>query len=76
MPSIQIKDVPEEVHRVLRSRAALFGQSLQEFLLGLLTEEAQSPTLDEILDEAGSLTGGYGSLEDGVRYIREDRDSR
>jgi plasmid stability protein len=32
MPSVQIKNVPPEMHRVLRLRAAA-GQSLQEYLL-------------------------------------------
>ncbi|MGH3595358.1 MAG: FitA-like ribbon-helix-helix domain-containing protein, partial [Mycobacterium sp.] len=32
MPSVQIKDVPENVHRVLRERAARAHQSLQEYL--------------------------------------------
>src|SRR5438309_995254 len=33
MPSVQIKDVPAEVHATLRRRAATAGQSLQEYLL-------------------------------------------
>jgi antitoxin FitA len=40
MPSVQIKDVPDEVHAVLRRRAALNGQSLQEYLLDRLACEA------------------------------------
>ena len=32
MTSVQIKDVPEETHRVLRRRAAEAHQSLQEYL--------------------------------------------
>ena len=46
MPSIQIKDVPTPVHATLRRRAAAAGQSLQEYLLERLTEDAQTPTLD------------------------------
>ena len=33
MPSVQIKDVPAEVHAELRRRAGAAGQSLQEYLL-------------------------------------------
>lgn len=40
MPSVQIKNVPDEVHRVLRQRAANAGQSLQEFLLTQLERQA------------------------------------
>ena len=44
MPSIQVKDVPADVHATLRRRAAAAGQSLQEYLLARLTEEATTPT--------------------------------
>jgi antitoxin FitA len=54
MPSIQIKGVPERTLGVLRRRAAAAGQPLQEYLLQLLIDEADRPTLDEVLDSAGS----------------------
>ncbi|WP_109474338.1 FitA-like ribbon-helix-helix domain-containing protein [Ornithinimicrobium cavernae] len=73
MPSIQIKDVPEETHAVLRRRAAAAHQSLQEYLLTRLVEEAARPTLDEILDRAGSRSGGEVPLADAVSAIRSDR---
>jgi plasmid stability protein len=40
MPSVHIKNVPPDVHALLRSRAAAAGQSLQEYLLERLTEDA------------------------------------
>ena len=43
MPSVQIKDVPEETHAVLRRRAAEAHQSLQEYLRSRLIEEASRP---------------------------------
>jgi hypothetical protein len=52
MPSIQIKDVPEETHAVLSRRAATAQESLQEYLRSQLIEAASSPTLDEVLDRA------------------------
>ena len=76
MPSIQIKDVPENVHAVLRRRAAAAGQSLQEYLLDRLTEEASLPTMDEVLDRAGGRSGGSLSPETAARILREERDSR
>ena len=50
MPSVQIKNVPEDVHRTLRTRAAASGQSLQEFLLALLVEEARFEPPDVVFD--------------------------
>jgi antitoxin FitA len=76
MPSIQIKNVPPDVHRVLRRRAAEAGMSLQEYLLAKLTEEARQPTLNEFLERVGQRTGGRMSLKEAVEYIRADRDSR
>ena len=66
MPSIQIKDVPAGVHATLRRRAAVAGQSLQEYLLGRLIEDAEMPTLDEVLDRAGSDSGGHFTSEETV----------
>ena len=76
MPSIQIKNVPPDVHGVLRRRAAEAGMSLQEYLLAELTEQARRPTLEEVLEEAGRQTGGRLSAAEAVKFIREDRDSR
>ncbi|MEO1064491.1 MAG: hypothetical protein AAFZ07_23985 [Actinomycetota bacterium] len=76
MPSIQVKDVPDDVHAVLRRRAATAGQSLQEYLLGLLTDEASTPTLDEVLDRAGGRAGGRVTTAMANDAIRADRDAR
>jgi hypothetical protein len=62
MTNIQIKGVPERTHAVLRKRAAAAHQSLREYLLQHLIEEADRPTLDEVLDSAGCGTGGSVSL--------------
>jgi antitoxin FitA len=75
MPSVQIKDVPPDVHAVLRQRAAEAGQSLQEYLLGRIIAEARQPTLDELLRRAGGRAGGSTRLQDATRLIREDRDA-
>jgi plasmid stability protein len=45
MPSVQIKNVPEETHRVLRQRAATAHQSLQEYLRSKLIADASQPTV-------------------------------
>lgn len=76
MPSVQIKDVPEDTHAVLRRRAAAAHQSLQEYLLARLIDEASQPTLDEVLDRAGGRAGGSVPLKAAVAAVRADRDSR
>ena len=74
MPSVQIKDVPDPVHAVLRRRAAAAGQSLQEYLLGRLVEEATRPTVDEVLDRAGARAGGSVSFKASRATVRSDRE--
>jgi plasmid stability protein len=76
MPSVQIKDVPEQTHAVLRRRAAAAHQSLQEYLRTKLIDEASRPTLDEVLDRASGRAGGLMSLESAAKAIREDRAGR
>lgn len=76
MPSVQIKDVPEETHRVLRQRAADAHQSLQEYLRSRLIEDASRPTVSEVLDRVGGRTGGDVSFVDAVEALRSDRDRR
>jgi antitoxin FitA len=76
MPSVQIKDVPERTHAVLRQRAAAAHQSLQEYLRARLIEEADQPTLDEVLDRAGGRSGGSVPPADAVAAVRDDRADR
>lgn len=76
MPSIQIKDVPEDTHAILRQRAAAARQSLQEYLLARLIEDASRPTLDEVLDRAGGRSGGSLPLRTAVSTVRSERARR
>jgi plasmid stability protein len=76
MPSIQIKDVPEETHAVLRRRAAAAHQSLQEYLRSRLIDEASSPTVDEVLERAGGRAGGSIPFSVAADAVREDRARR
>ena len=76
VPNIQVKDVPADVHATLRRRAAAAGMSLQEYLRGRLIEDAQTPTLDEVLDRAGGRAGGAAPLRSAAKAVRRDRDAR
>lgn len=76
MPSVQIKDVPDDTHAVLRRRAAAAHQSLQEYLRSRLIDEASRPTVDEVLARAGGRSGGSVPFGDAAHAVREDRDRR
>jgi len=73
MTSVQIKDVPEQTHAVLRERAARNHQSLQEYLRSWLIEQASRPTLEEVLARAGGRSGGSIPTDAAVKTLRGDR---
>ena len=76
MPSIQIKDVPDGTHAVLRRRAAAAGQSLQQYLRALLIDEASGPTLEEVLDRTDGRAGGSLPFAAATVGLRQDRAGR
>jgi len=76
MPSVQIKDVPPDVHAVLKQRAALAGKSMQEYVLGLLVDHAQTPTMEDILRRVEQRTGSAITPAFAVETLRADRESR
>jgi antitoxin FitA len=46
---VQVKGVPEGVHRTLKARAALRGQTLSDYLRGEMERLAARPSPDELL---------------------------
>ena len=48
MSTLQVRNLPEDVRRTLKTRAAAAGQSLSEYVLGELTLIARRPTLAEL----------------------------
>lgn len=45
---IQIRNVPEALHRRLKSRAALAGMSLSDYLLNAMRDLAERPSIEEL----------------------------
>lgn len=52
--TIQIRDVPDDVHRRLTDRATAERRSLSELLRAEITELARRPTMTEMLDRLES----------------------
>jgi len=75
MKMIQIRNVPETLHRKLKSRAALEGMSLSDYLLAELRRMAERPTLAELRErlEKRPATNLIPSPEDAVRAERDSR---
>jgi plasmid stability protein len=72
---IQIRNVPDALHRQLKSRAALAGMSLSDYLLSEIRAMAERPTLDELRNRLERRSRVAPSLTpaDAVRAEREGR---
>jgi hypothetical protein len=79
MVSLQIRDVPEDVRRVLADRARARGQSLQAFLLWLVEEEAHRSRNLELLRRFADRRDGSrltaSDATDAIDAARAERDA-
>lgn len=72
---IQIRNVPDTLHRRLKSRAALAGMSLSDYLLSEIRQVAERPTLDELrarLEQRSEVTPSVAPAQ----AVRAERDRR
>jgi plasmid stability protein len=74
MANIQVRGVPDDVHRRLKAQAALAGQSLNEFLLARMSDIAQVPTIPELAERLSHRAPYTG--QSSASLIREERDRR
>jgi plasmid stability protein len=72
---IQIRNVPTELHRRLKSRAALAGMSLSEYLLREIRRVADRPTTDELRARLEKRTL-VAADESPAVAVRAERDRR
>jgi hypothetical protein len=66
-------NVPDELHRRLKSRAALAGMSLSDYLLNEIRQVAERPTLEELrarLEHRTQVTPSVAPAE-AIRAERE-----
>jgi len=69
---IQIRDVPDALHRMLKARAAMPGQSLSDYVLAEIKEVAERPTLGEMRERLHRRK--TAAIEfDTARLVREQR---
>jgi plasmid stability protein len=71
--SVQIRNVPDSIHRTLRSRAAGAGMSLSDYLLAEIVRVAERPPVADVLARAAARHGGADpkSVVDSVRAGRD-----
>jgi hypothetical protein len=71
---VQIRNMPDGMHRVLKARAAAEGKSLSDYILGELRKSAEVPTIAEWLERVRSRppVEEFSSEE----AVRAERDAR
>jgi len=72
---IQLRNVPDALHRSLKARAAMAGMSLSDYLLAEIKEIAERPTLAELRDRLHTRRAVKLSI-DTARLVREEREAR
>jgi plasmid stability protein len=72
---VQIRNVPSDLHRKLKARAALEGMSLSDYLLREIRNVAEQPTMEEIKERLSKLSPVRTRLS-AAAAVRAERDSR
>ena len=75
LKTIQLRNVPDDLHRVLKSRAALAGKSLSDYLIAELQRHAEYPTVEELCRRLRARTGFRPTVPP-AQLIREERDGQ
>ncbi|PWB76975.1 MAG: hypothetical protein C3F08_10740 [Candidatus Methylomirabilota bacterium] len=72
---IQIRHVPEELHRTLKARASLAGLSLSDYLLQEVRRVVEHPTVAELQQRLAHRTPVTLKVAP-AQAVRAERDSR
>lgn len=72
---IQLRNVPDDLHRRLKARAAMSGMSLSDYLTREIRRMSELPTMEEWLERVRKRTPVKLS-KSAADLIREERDSR
>lgn len=72
---IQVRNVPNELHRRLKARAALAGMTLSDYLLHEIRRLAERPSLEELRERLAQRAAAAPSMSP-ARALRAERESR
>lgn len=72
---IQIRNVPEALHRRLKSQAAMAGMSLSDYLLDEVRRVAERPTIEELRERIAHRSRTDPPVAPAAA-VRAERDSR
>ncbi len=72
---IQLRHVPDALHRQLKARAALAGLSLSDYLMREVRKIAEQPTPEEMRERLRQRTAYHGRKSP-TDVLRAERDNR
>lgn len=72
---IQVRNVPDGVHRTLKAQAAMAGMSLSDFLLAEMRHLAERPTVAELRERVRHRSRMADPLS-AAEAVRRERDAR
>jgi len=73
--TIQIRNVPDDVHRKLKARAAMAGMSLSAYLLREVRRIAEKPTMEEMMERIKKAEAMITRMSP-AEVLREEREKR
>lgn len=72
---IQVRNVPDGIHRTLKAQAALAGMSLSDFLLAEIRQVAERPSVAELRERLRRRSRVDAPVS-GAEAVRRERDAR
>jgi len=72
---VQIRNMPDAIHRKVKSRAAQEGMSLSDYLLREIRKSAERPTMEELVERLASLPP-IRTSKSSAEMVREAREER
>jgi plasmid stability protein len=72
---LQIRDVPDDVHKALKAKAERAGLSLAAYARRVLERDANRPSVAEVLSRPGNRATEVTATEL-AKIVRAERDSR
>jgi len=61
VPTIQIREIPEEAYEVIRKRARAQGRSIQSYMRDWVVDFAGHPTVEEVLVALEAALSSHGT---------------
>ena len=72
---IQLRNVSDSLHRKLKARAAMEGMSLSDYLIAVISQSVERPTVSELRERLHKRSPVTLNVPP-AKAVREERDSQ